>query len=266
MFLMIKIIVILGLFFNSMNAFSQTKIIAHRGYSSIAPENTLAAFQKAIECKADYIELDVHKTKDDTIVVIHDSTIDRTRSNFLKKGKVAEFSYHDLKSVSVGYHDKFETKYQDEKIPTLREVLLLAKGEIRVCIEIKTFGIEAAILKLVNELEMRNEVILFAFDYPILVKIRQFDKTIPILYLVDVGDELTVDYAKIIGAGAIGVGNETSISKEFMNFAHSHGVEVWKWTVNEEAEMKHLIEVGLDGIITNYPEKALQSLYQTSDY
>ena len=106
---------------------AQTKIIAHRGFSSIAPENTLIAFQKAIECKADYFELDVHKTKNDSIVVIHDSSVDRTSSNDVK-GNIAEMNYSDLATVTVGYPMKFGDKYEHEKIPTLREALELAKG------------------------------------------------------------------------------------------------------------------------------------------
>ena len=92
-------------------AHAQTKIIAHRGFSSTAPENTLVAFQKAIDCKADYFELDVHKTKNDSIVVIHDSSVDRTSSNN-RTGSIAKMDYSDLASVKVGYSDKFGNIYK----------------------------------------------------------------------------------------------------------------------------------------------------------
>ena len=115
---------------NSMLTNAQTKIIAHRGFSGIAPENTLIAFQKAIDCKADYFELDVHKTKNDSIVVIHDSSVDKTSSNGFK-GEIAELNYSDLRAVNVGYSRKFGDKYENEKIPTLREALALAKGRLR---------------------------------------------------------------------------------------------------------------------------------------
>ena len=115
---------------------AQTKIIAHRGFSGIAPENTLIAFQKAIDCKADYFELDVNRTKNDSIVVIHDSSVDKTSSNGFK-GKIAELNYSDLRAIKVGYSRKFGAKFENEKIPTLREALELAKGKIKDCIEIK---------------------------------------------------------------------------------------------------------------------------------
>lgn len=249
--------VIAVLVFSSILTQAQTKIIAHRGFSSIAPENTLIAFQKAIDCKADYFELDVHKTKDDSIVVIHDSSVDRTSPNDVI-GKLAEMTYRDLATMSVGYPEKFGDKYENEKIPTLREALALAKGKIKVCIEIKVYGAEKEVLKIVNELGVQKEVIIFSFYYPVLAKIRQLDKDIPILFLIGKADLLTIDYAKIIDAVAIGVGYGTTITDEYLNFAHQNGMEVWKWTVNEEEEMQQLIDLGLDGLITDFPDKALK--------
>ncbi|MFK7925818.1 MAG: glycerophosphodiester phosphodiesterase [Bacteroidia bacterium] len=259
-----KLIFIAVLVFSSILTSAQTKIIAHRGFSSIAPENTLIAFQKAIDCKSDYFELDVHKTKDDSIVVIHDSSVDRTSSNDAK-GKIAEMNYSDLATLRVGYPTEFADKYENEKIPTLREALALAKGKIKVCIEIKVYGAEKEILQIVKELGVRDEVIIFSFYYPVLAKIRQLDKDIPILYLIGKADKMTIDYAKIIESDAIGVGYGTTITEEYLNFAHENGIEVWKWTVNDEAEMQQLIDLGLDGLITNYPDKAISKLSTTQN-
>ncbi len=254
-----KIIIVALLVLLSASMKAQTKIIAHRGFSSIAPENTLIAFQKAIDSKADYFELDVHKTKNDSIVVIHDSSVDKTSSND-NKGKIAEMNYSDLASVKVGYSKKFGDQYENEKIPTLREALELAKGKIKVCIEIKVYGAEEAVLKIVNDLGVRDEVILFSFYYPVLAKIRQLDKTIPILFLISKADKLTIDYAKVIGSNAIGVGSRTTVTAAYLDFAHKNGIEVWKWTVNEEDDMQRLIDLGLDGLITDYPDKALKKI------
>lgn len=254
---MSRYIFIIVLVLNSILSKAQTKIIAHRGFSSLAPENTLIAFQKAIECKADYFELDVHKTMNDSIVVIHDSSVDRTSSNDAK-GVITEMNYSDLATLTVGYPVKFGDKYENEKIPTLREALELAKGKIKVCIEIKTYGAEKEILKIINDLGVKNDVIIFSFSYPILAKIRQLDKNISILYLINRADELTLDYAKIIDSNAIGVGNETTLTKEYLNFAHNKGIEVWKWTVNNEDDMQQLMDIGLDGLITDFPDKALK--------
>ena len=254
-----RFIFILAFVLNPLLTYAQTKIIAHRGYSSIAPENTLIAFKKAIDCKADYFELDVHKTKNDSIVVIHDSSVDRTSSNNTK-GIIAEMNYSELNTIQVGYSQKFADTYENEKIPTLREALQLAKGKIKVCIEIKVYGAEKEILKIVNDLGVTNQVIIFSFYYPVLTKIRQLDKNIPILYLTDKADKTTIDYAKLIESNAIGVGYGTTITKEYLNFAHKNGIEVWKWTVDEENEMQQLIDLSLDGLITNFPNKALKKI------
>ncbi|MCF6298081.1 MAG: hypothetical protein L3J08_08905, partial [Flavobacteriaceae bacterium] len=200
----------------SINA--QTKVIAHRGFSSIAPENTLIAFQKAIESGADYFELDVHKSSDDKLFVIHDKSVNRTNSNG-KSGNISEMTCKEIKKVKVGYSEKFGDTYKNEKIPTLKEVLKLAKGKIKVCIEIKVYGIEKEILEIVKKLDMEKEVLIFSFHYPVLSKIRQLNPTIPILYLIDKADRTTIGYAKIINVNVIGVGYGTNPTKEFIKFA-----------------------------------------------
>ena len=105
-----KIIITVLLILFSVSNQAQTKIIAHRGFSDIAPENTLIAFQKAIEVGADYFELDVHQTKDNVLVVIHDKTVDRTSSNG-KKGEIKEKTLSELQKVKVGLSSKFGEKY-----------------------------------------------------------------------------------------------------------------------------------------------------------
>ncbi|HPD95455.1 MAG: glycerophosphodiester phosphodiesterase [Bacteroidales bacterium] len=252
-----KISLIIILILTSAMANAQTKIIAHRGFSSAAPENTLAAFQKAIELGADYFELDVHRTTDDSLMVIHDGTVDRTSSNS-KTGEIDTMSYNEVSKVCVGYSNKFGDTFENEKIPTLREALMLAKGKIKVCIEIKVYGIENEVLKTINEVGVHNDVIIFSFYYPVLAKIRQLDSSIATLLLIDKADSLSVDYAKVIKTTAIGVGPGTNITSNFIENTHNAGVEVWKWTVNEEEEMNQLINLGIDGLITNFPDKAIK--------
>jgi glycerophosphoryl diester phosphodiesterase len=235
---------------------AQTKVAAHRGFSSIAPENTLIAFQKAIDIGADYFELDVHKTKDDSLVVIHDYDVNRTSSDGLK-GKIAEMTYADLVKIKVGAPKEFSDKYVDAKIPTLREALAIAKGKIKVCIEVKVYGIEEAVLKTVNDLKVNDQVIIFSFYHSVLAKFREMDNYIPILYLKGKADEKTIEQALEIKATAIGLGLGTVLTKEYLNMAHENGLEVWQWTVNEESKMKELVSLGIDGIITNFPDKAL---------
>ncbi len=238
---------------------TQTKVIAHRGFSSIAPENTWIAFQKAIEIGADYFELDVHKTSDGAYFVIHDKSIDRTSSNG-EKGTIFKMTTDEIVKVRVGYPEKFGDTFKNERIPSLKEILFLAKGKIKVCIEIKIYGIEKDVLKIIDDLDMNDEVIIFSFYYTVLAKIRQLNKEIPILllhpkYLID---EVTIDYAQIINANAIGVNYESPVSKELVDFAHKNGIEIWKWAINDEEQIKELIDIGIDGLITDYPDKALK--------
>ena len=171
--------------------------------------------------------MDVHKTKNDSIVVIHNSSVDKTSSNGFK-GEISELNYSDLTAIKVGYSHKFGAKYKNEKIPTLREALALAKGKIKVCIEIKVFGTEKEVLKIVNELGVKEDVIIFSFKYPVLAKIRQLDTDIPILWLINKADNMTLEYAIIIESNAIGVGPETTVTKEYLDFAHENAIEVWK--------------------------------------
>lgn len=236
---------------------AQTKIIAHRGFSDIAPENTLIAFQKAIEIGADYFELDVHQTKDGILVVIHDKTINRTSSNN-KTGKINNLNFSELHSVRVGLSSKFGEEYNNEKIPTLKEALELAKGNIKVCVELKADKIENQVAELLNELDMIDQVIVFAFNDKSLVNIKKLNPEIKTLFLKSYANIKTLDFVKEINANAIGVGYDTKITKEFISYAHKNNIEVFKWTVNKEQEMKELIDLQIDGIITNKPDLALK--------
>ena len=241
----------------SITAKAQIKVIAHRGYSDIAPENTLIAFQKAIEIGADYFELDVHKTKDGVLVVIHDETIDRTSSN-QKTGKISELTFNEILKVRVGYPKKFDTKFSDVKIPTLKDALELAKGKIKVCVELKAAGIENQVVKLLSELKMTDQVIVFAFSDKSLININKLNPKIKTLLLRNYANIKTLDFVKEINVNAIGVGYETKITKEFIEYAIKNNIVVFKWTVNKEQEMKELMNLHIDGIITNKPKLAIK--------
>lgn len=261
---MTKSVYIILLFLIPISLCAQTKIIAHRGFSGAAPENTLAAFQKAIAIGAPYFELDVHKTKDDSLVIIHDYTLERTSSTD-SKGTIKDLNYADLENVRVGYTKKFGNEFKAEKIPTLREALQLAKGKIKVCIEIKVTDIEAAVIKTVNDLEVNDGVIIFSFNYDVLKKIRALNKEVEILYLKGNANKSTLNEARAIKARAIGVGGATKITKSFLDQSHAKGLEVWQYTINNEAQMQKLIDLGMDGIITDYPDQALALLRQTKN-
>lgn len=233
-----------------------TKIVAHRGFSSQFPENTLLAFQKAIEIGANYLELDVHKTKDNFLVVIHDKSVDRTSSSG-ENGLIAEMTLEEVQNVSVGYSAKFGDQFPNEKVPLLKEVLELAKGKIKVCIEVKKENTEQEILKIIQETEMENEVIVFSFFPSVLQNFKNVDQKIPTLFLVDEFSDEALLKAKEMNCFAIGVGNETVVDVKLIVEIHSKNLEIWQWTIDDEAEIKRLMGLNIDGLITNKPEKAI---------
>jgi glycerophosphoryl diester phosphodiesterase len=253
---LLSILFICGFFSFQSILMAQTQVIAHRGFSGAAPENTLLAFQKAIESGAEYLELDVHQTADKQIVVCHDADLARTSSTG-EKLKIASSTWEQLKGQKVGYPDKFGDTYLNEELPLLEEALLLAKGKIKVCIEIKVHGAEKEILDIVQKLGVENEVIIFSFYDDVIANIRKLDSKIPCLFLSVGGVNKTLKKALDLQANAIGLGPLSKLSAKDIEKCHKAGMEVWRWTVNEEADMERLFGLQIDGLITNHPDKAL---------
>lgn len=227
-----------------------TKVIGHRGASSVAPENTLASFQQAADFHADYFELDVYLSKDDSLVVIHDKSVNRTTNG---SGFVTLMTFEQLRELDAG--SWFDPQFAGEKIPTLKEALLLGReNNTKVCIEIKgsKTGIVEKIVDLVEKLDMQKKVIIFGFSYAQVSLARQLDPTIPALYLVDNISQQNIDKAAEIGAQAVGAGDEVDL--QTLNYAHAKNIEIWRWTINGAAKMSDLLALGIDGIITNYPQ------------
>lgn len=235
---------------------AQTKIIAHRGFSALAPENTISAFQKAIDVGADYFELDVHVSLDGKPVVIHDATLDKTSSNN-SNGKVADMNFKELLNENVGYSAKFGDLYSDETIPSLKKALELAKNKIKVCVEIKVENANEEIYKVIKDLDMQDEVIIFSF-YPSVVKaFRELDANIQTLFLITQKNKNTIQTALDLGVNAIGLGPLNKISKKYLKKAHHVKLEIWKWTINNPKKMQKLMALPIDGLITNHPDKAI---------
>ena len=128
-------------------------LIAHRGASKLAPENTLKAFQKAIDLNADYVEFDVHQTKDGEIVIMHDGNTLRTTGY---KGEINQMTLEELKKLDCG---------EGEKIPTLNELIKIAKGKIGLQLEIKAEGITNDIYKILKESDLLETTIISAFKH-----------------------------------------------------------------------------------------------------
>lgn len=239
-----------------------TLVIAHRGFSGQYPENTMVAFQKAIELGCDMIELDVHFSKDKELVVIHDDKLDRTTNG---EGRVYDFTLKEIKNFDAG--SWIGSRFSAEKIPTLKEVLQMAKDKKPVNIEIKDpkerqYPIEELAeraLKEVKEAGMLHQVNFFSFNPSALRKIKEKEPTawITLVYgkewktLREVtGGE---DYP-ILGL------RDKNLGKDDIAKIHEQGFQIYVWTVDNPAEMEKFIAWRVDGIITNHPDRLIKAL------
>ncbi|HIX76474.1 MAG TPA: glycerophosphodiester phosphodiesterase [Candidatus Fusicatenibacter merdavium] len=237
----------------------RVKIFAHRGASAYAPENTLEAFQLAMNQGADGIELDVQLTKDGELVVIHDETIDRVSDG---KGAVRDYTLEELKKISVSNH--FE-QYPDVKIPTLREVLELVKpGTMEINIELKTGifwypEIERKVLELVKEEGMEDRIIYSSFNHYSVQKIKELSPEAETAYLI--GDVMldVAAYTKNTGIKGLHPALFHVKMADFLKEYKESGIALRVWTVNEKDQIRWLIDEGVDAVITNYPDRGLEA-------
>jgi len=237
-------------------------VTAHRGFSGDAPENTLAAFKKAMEVGSDMIELDVRFSKDGKIVVIHDNTLERTTSG---QGQVTDYTLQELKKLDAG--SWFGPRFAQEGIPTLKEVLELAKGKIPLNIEIKDapegqykiVDLAEQALREAHDAGMAGQVIFSAFNPSALERIRERNPPswVALLYHRDWNS-----LREVTGGRAFSVLNlrHSFLTREKIGRIHREGMKVNTYTVNSEEEMEQFIRWGVDGIITNHPDKLIQIL------
>ncbi len=233
----------------------KTFVWAHRGASAYAPENTLEAFRMAVDCKADGIELDVQKTKDGKLVVIHDETLDRVSR---ASGLVKDFTYEKLKDINVNERfPKLGTQY----IPTLEEVYeLIRPTNLTINVELKTGvifypEIEEQVLELTKQMGMQERVIYSSFNHYTIRKIKRLqpDAVTGLLYQDGMIDVFT--YAKqTVQADALHPAIYNVLYPDFYAKCRKHGLKVHVWTVNEEEHMRLLCENETDAMITNDPK------------
>ncbi len=242
-------------------------IIAHRGASGSAPENTLSAFKKAMEIGVDYIELDIHLSKDGEVIVIHDATLDRTTTG---KGPVQDKTLAELQQLDAGswYGDAFK----NEPLPTLRQVLELANGKTKVLIEIKSpteglyAGIEQKTLDLIKEYNAYSWCEMQSFHPEVVENWIAIDTQVTVYQLIagamfGLSYDDQVRWGNSIGNNGRVAGinpNKKFARAKYIKKLHQAGYVCFVWTVNETADMQDLMRKGVDGIITNYPERLKQ--------
>ena len=228
---------------------------AHRGASGYFPENTMLSFRKAIELGATGIETDVQMTSDGVLVLIHDEYVNRTTNG---SGLVKDFSYADLNNLDAG--SWYNKNYSSEKIPTAEQLIILAKSNnILLNLELKNDhviypGIEEKLIEMIYKYKYEDKIILSSFNHYSMVNCKQISKEIKtgLLYMARLYHPEV--YCKHIGADALHP-YFCSINKEIIDNAKKEGLLVNPFTVNDEVHMQNLIISGVDGLITNYPDR-----------
>lgn len=223
-------------------------IVAHRGASGYAPENTLAAFKLAVRMKADCVELDVQMSKDGHVVVIHDETLERTTNG---NGKVGSRTLAELKRLDAGAW--FDKAFNGARIPTLHEVILLLKGLIKINIEIKVKEYDPKLTKMVVDMvrqeAVQDETIITSFDQTTVEKVCFIAADIKCGLISNQWTDSVMD-----GPWPYAVLKHTLLDRKRVEQVHQSGKKIFGYTVNSADRMKELAELGVDGIISDYPE------------
>ena len=253
-------------------------VIAHRGGGGLFPENTLEAFQYSARIGVDILELDVHQTADGALVVIHDSTVERTTDG---QGQVRDLTLADLKKLDAGFRftpdagKTFPFRGRGFTVPTLEEIF--------AALPAMTFNIEpkqrnastvTALCSLIRERKMSNKTIVGSFDQTTIEGFRrQCPEVATSASPVEASKFLTLSKTRLADSysppmQALQVpqrlGGWQIITKEFVADANRRNLQIHVWTVNDEAEMQSLIDLGVDGIMTDYPDRLLNLLNQST--
>ena len=227
----------------------QVDITAHRGYSSVAPDNTLASVQAAIEAGADYAEIDIQEAKDGTLVVVHDTHLGKLAG---LDRNVYDMTGAELVEVDVGSH--FSETFSDERMPTLDQMIELAKGRIKLNIELKVHGKEQRFaeraVERIRALGFRGECVITSLDAAVLQQVRTLDPDLPlgIILTAFVGNvhQMDVDFYSV---------NSLVATNDFIRNARRHDRDVHVWTINEPDKIRRILDRFPDNIITDYPSR-----------
>jgi glycerophosphoryl diester phosphodiesterase len=230
-------------------------VIAHRGASGHAPENTLAAFRKAVSLGAPFIETDLQLTRDAHFVAIHDDSVDRTTSG---KGLVRDLTLAEMRRLDAG--SWFGSEYSGERVPTIEEILEFAgKHDVVFYLELKpagTWGGEHALIGALRESGEIARTVVISFDAGILDGVRKIEPTLMTGLLHDGQIENPLERAVEVGARQVAVRGDLVTPKMIIE-ARKHDLQVVCWTINHAAHMRLLMASGVDGIMSDYPEKLI---------
>lgn len=217
------------------------KITGHRGAKDEWPENTLLGMRKAIESGVEALEIDVHVTKDNKLVVIHDSTMDRTTNI---EGEIANLLYDDIQLADAG---------MGERVPTLAEVLdLVLESEVELFIEAKVFGIKNKLLELLKEKSVFEQVIIISFDHRFIKSIADENPSLRTGCLMVAAPVDPVSIIKATKSECFVISTDT-VDVEIVKQCHSAGIKVAVWNANTPLIFQQMREMNVDYIMTDRP-------------
>ncbi len=222
-------------------------VIGHRGAAGHAPENTLMSFHKAVELGADMVELDVHLCATGEPVVIHDDTVDRTTNG---SGRVRDLSLDELKALDAG---------DGERVPTLVEIIDEMSGRVALNVELKGLGCVNSVHEVISDaigegLVNNEELLVSSFNLGMLEWMRALSDDVRLGVLVGDPPEKVLAFAQKVEAYSVNPYHKR-MSLEFVSLVHGLGFKVYPWTVNELGDIAWAKAIGVDGIISDYPER-----------
>lgn len=235
-------------FLSRLGGQEKIEVTAHRGASHVAPENTLSAIRAAIEAGAEWAEIDVQETKDGVVVVLHDQDLMRLAGD---PRRIADMTYEEARQLDVGA--KFDPKFAGERLPTLKEAIDLARGKIKLNIELKYYGqgdprLASDVARLLREEKLDKDCFVASLNYASLEEARNEWPALRTAAIVSarVGDptRLDVDYLSM---------NAKLVNLRLLRAAHRRGKQVLVWTIDDPRLATRLMDLGVDNVITNDP-------------
>ena len=228
-------------------------VIAHRGASGNAPENTMAAFRKAVALGATFVETDLQLSRDARFVAIHDATVNRTTNG---QGAVHDMTLAELRKLDAG--SWFGSEFAGERIPTLEEIFEFSKkNDVVFYLEIKpagSWGGEHALIGALRESGEIPRAVVISFDPSIVMGLRKIEPTLMTGLLYDGQLENPLEKAVAIGARQLAVRGDL-VTPAMLAEARKKDLQVVCWTVNHPAHMRMLAAAGVDGIMSDYPDR-----------
>jgi glycerophosphoryl diester phosphodiesterase len=238
-------------------------VIAHRGASGYAPENTLAAFKRALALGATFIETDLQLSRDARFVAIHDDTVNRTTNG---TGNVHDLSLADLRRLDAG--SWFGSEFTGERIPTLDEILEFSKKhDVVFYLELKpggSWGGEHALIGALRESQEAARMVVISFDAGILEGLRKIEPTLMTGLLFDGQNDRPLERAVEVGARQLAIRGDL-VTPALLTEARKKDLQVVCWTVNQPAHMRMLMAAGVDGIMSDYPDRLAAAIKRETE-